>query len=524
MSKDLWQVFERTANQFGDRNAIVQADRRLTFSELRHRALSIAAWLTDRGLKRHDRVLLWLENSPEAVAAMLGVWAARGIPAMLDVSSSPPVHFQHAIESVQPKFVLCAGPGTTLDEACPVASVTVEAIPEITQQVDLRSPALPTDPASIVFTSGSTGPPKGVVQSHGNLIRACRTVGRYLGLTAADRILCPVSFSSDYGYGQLLSAMALGAVLVLPEKLNAFAVCEAIEEHRPTVLPDISNNFAYYFRGISPFRQLDLSPLRIVSNTGGRIPAPVLEEMMDAFGHCRLFLNYGLTESYRTSYLPPELVRERPTSIGKAIPGVDVVIMRDDGTPAGPDEEGEIVHRGDYLFLGYWNQPVATAMALQPDPLMPSACPHAKPALFTGDYGHMDADGFLYFHGRRDRMLKSMGVRVSPGEVEDILLKSGLVREAAVFGIQHDVINDEVCAAIVPAPGAEDVERSLKEYARTGMSKYMTPRRYLIYDSLPRTHTSKTDYHTLQQEASRPDSAKTACGSSIGFDRIARPF
>src|SRR5262249_51876884 len=148
----------------------------------------------------------------------------------------------------------------------------------------------------------------------------------------------------------------------------------------------------------------------------------------------------GLTETYRTSYLDPAAVRERRTSIGRAIPGVDIVILRDDGTPAAPGESGQIVHRGDYLALGYWNDPEATACALRPDPLAPPGCPTPPLSFYTGDLGHFDADGFLYYDGRRDRLIKSMGVRVSPDEVEQIIHASGLLIEAAVFSRAHEML------------------------------------------------------------------------------------
>jgi len=512
MSEDLWRVFEQTCNRMSGRDAIVQGDRSSRFSWWHHRAQAYAAWLIGHGLNRHDRVLLWMENSTEMAAALLGIWAARGIAAILDISS-PAIHFRHALRSINPEVVVCFRHDTLPIDDCPVPVVSIDEIPHQPRLTHLPAPALSTDPASIVFTSGSTGPPKGVVQSHGNLIRACRTVGRYLRLTAKDRILCPVPWSFDYGYGQLLSTALLGAVQVLPTKIDPFAICKAIDEHQPTVLAGAPNLFTYFFRGVAPFRDLDLSPIGIVTNTGGKIPGAILDEMTGVFGHSRIFLNYGLTESYRTSYLDPELVRERPTSIGKPVPGVDVALVRDDGTLAEPDEEGEIVHRGDFLFLGYWNDPEATATALRPDPLAPSACPPAFPALFTGDYGHKDRDGFLYFHGRRDQMLKSMGMRVSAGEVEDLLHRSGVVREVAVFGVEHDLIGDEVWAAVVPADGVENAPTQLKNYARTVMSQNMTPRRYLVRPSLPRTHTGKVDYLRLKQEAGRSPSAMAAGGS-----------
>jgi acyl-CoA synthetase (AMP-forming)/AMP-acid ligase II len=191
-------------------------------------------------------------------------------------------------------------------------------------------------------------------------------------------------------------------------------------------------------------------------------------------------------------------VAERPTSIGRAIPGVEVAILRDDGTEAGPDEIGEIVHRGEFVFLRYWGDPEATARARRPDPLAPEAGRDSAPALFTGDLGRMDADGFLYFEGRRDHMIKSMGVRVSPVEVEELLLASGLVEEAAVFGIPHPVNGQEVCAAVVSQAPPEETRKALVRFARQEMSAYMIPRRYLLLDSLPRTSSGKVDYPALR--------------------------
>ena len=274
------------------------------------------------------------------------------------------------------------------------------------------------------------------------------------------------------------------------------------------MLPGLPSWFTYLLRGVSPLGSTDLSSLRVVTNTGGSIPAPVLEDMLGVFAHCRIFLNYGLTESYRTSYLDPALIRARPRSIGKGIPGVSVAVLREDSLPAAADEEGEIVHRGAYLCMGYWSDPEASARALRPDPLAPAGCPAPRPALFTGDYGHMDADGFLYYHGRRDHLLKSMGVRVSPGEVEELLHGSGLVREVAVFGRPHDLIGDEVWAAVVPRDDdADAVMARLRAHARRVMSPYMQPRRYLVKASLPRTPSGKIDYPALRDEAGRAPSA-----------------
>jgi acyl-coenzyme A synthetase/AMP-(fatty) acid ligase len=338
-----------------------------------------------------------------------------------------------------------------------------------------------------------------VTQSHGNLLRGCLAVSGYLGLTPEDRILCTVPWSFDYGYGQLLTSALQGVTLILPSVNNPIDMCEAIERHRPTVLAGVPSVFTYLLRGVSPFRTTDLSSIRTVTNTGGRVPPPILEELFAMLPQAQFFLNYGLTETYRTSCLDPSLARQRPASIGKPIPGVDVAIVREDGSIAAANEVGEIVHRGDYVFLGYWNHSDATAKTLRPDPLAPAGS--SARAVFTGDLGYRDEEGFLFFAGRRDHLLKSMGVRVGPGDVEDLLYRSGLVKEAAVVGRKHELLGDEVCAFVVPLDDVENAAFQLGQYARRAMSPYMVPRRFFILSELPKTANRKIDYPTLRHLA-----------------------
>ncbi len=495
MTRCLWSSLVETARRDPGRVAFMHADDEVTFGQWLQRAHDYAAWLRASGLRPGDRVIAMLPNSAEMAALMFGVWGAEGIVVLLS-DDAPGAHIDHAIGMVDPKWVFAEDeraehiPANLRRRAGDVGHDMGDSIPDSPRDLDR--------PASIVFTSGSTGLPRGVVQSHGNLVRGCHAVGRRLGLVADDRIICPIRWSFDYGYGQLLSSALLGCTHVLPNAVSAAAICAAIERHRPTVLPGMPSLFAFLLQGLSPFRGCDLSSLRLATNTGGTIPRSVLDDLVDVLEHCDIALNYGLTESYRTTCLDPTLIRDHPDSIGTPIDGVSIAVLRDDLTPCEVHEEGEIVHRGDYVFLGYWNDPEATARTRRPDPLSSTDAP----ALFTGDYGHLDEHGLLYFHGRRDRLLKSMGVRVSPEEIERSLLDSGLVREAAVFGQSHDLLGDEVWAAVVPRDDTPVTTAALSAYARQTMSTYMAPRRYLIKASLPRTTTGKTCYESLRREAS----------------------
>ena len=501
-----WDALVLRARSEGDRIAIVQGERTLTFGEWLHAAGAFAHWYRRSAGGPRGRVLLWMDSSPAMAIAIVGLWKAGAIVVLMDPKSKA-AQFEHAVRTVSPVAIVCDDPSAvpSFDLGVPIVAFC---------SIDVQTPSdvdraghssLPTDPASIVFTSGSTGRPKGVTQSHGNLIRACDAVTGYLGLSAADRILCCVPWSFDYGFGQLLSTLMRGSTQILPTALNPFAICEAIAQHRPTVLAGIPSLFTYLLRGVSPFRETDLSSIRTITNTGGKIPQPIFEELLHLLEDRTIFLNYGLTETYRTAFLDPSLARLKPNSVGRAIPGVDIVILREDGTVANPMEVGQIVHRGDYICLGYWNDPEATAKAVRPDPLAVPGCPGDAKALYTGDYGYADEEGFLYFVGRRDAQLKSMGVRVSPLEVEEILYASGMVEEVAVVGKAHELLGDEIWAVVVPKPGvrAEDIVSRLTAYSRGAMSPYMMPRRYLAKGEMPKTTTGKIDYRAIKTDVER---------------------
>ncbi len=510
MTANLWEAFNRTVNTGPERIALLHGDRAITFAELRNRAIDYSIALRDtQDVDVSARVLLLMTPGLEMAAAIVGIWALGGI-AVLMVADEHWPHVEHALELTSPKAILSNVENLDSNVSQSVPVLRPSDIPHTGQSAMEAPRIVSTDPASIVFTSGSTGKPKGATQSHGNLIAGCCSVGEYLGLLADDRILCGVPWAFDYGYGQLLSTVVLGVTQVLPEVSNPFAICAAIDAHQPTVLAGIPSLYTYLLQGLSPFRESKIGSFRILMNTGGTIPGPVLNELLSLFPDAQLFLNYGLTETYRSSFLDPKLVRERPDSIGKPIPGVDIVIVRDDGSLADVGEEGEIAHRGDFVFLGYWNNPEASAKALRRDPTLPQGAV-GRPVLFTGDYGMLDADGFLYFRGRRDHQLKSMGVRVSPAEVEELIHASGLVREVAVFGMKHDMLGDEVWAALVAKESVENIRNKVQAYARETMSPYMQPRRFLILEQLPKTRNGKTDYPALSAQAQ-----ETASSSVVG--------
>ena len=494
----LSRIFQSVVREKAEQPALLCGDRTVTYGELNAMANRISADMASRGVVHGARCLIWAANSPELAATMLAAVQLGAIIVLVN-DEAPATHFEHAANLTEPVIAVVAA--QNLETARNTIDVPiVELAPPAGKAGPPQPLALVHDhePASIFFTSGSTGLPKGVVQSHANLLAGCRMVAEHLGLRADDRILCPIPWSFDYGYGQFLSTILLGIAQVLPEARNSFAICDAITRHRPTIFAGLPSIFALLIRGISPIRETDLGSLRLVTNTGGKIAPAIFDELRTIVGQCDISLNYGMTETYRGAGLPVTLTAQKPESVGYAYPGVSIAIIREDGTEAAPGEVGEIVHRGTGVFLGYWGNPEATAKIRRPDPLWTQHGVDPPMAVFSGDLGWKDEDGLLYVKGRRDRLIKSMGVRVSPDEIESLIRKSGLVRDVAVVGVPHELMGEMVVAAITVEDQAETVVKALKGYARDTMSNFMQPRDYCVVDTFPLNPNGKPDLNEVR--------------------------
>ena len=493
----LWRIFDDAAGARTDAAALIRGDRTTSFAELHAMARGASAALAAHGVGPGTRCLMWAGNGPELASAILAVWRLGAIVVLVN-DQAPNSHFLHAATLTAPTLVLVDSANFETAARSPFPVATLRDWRDTADDQIVASCAHADEPASIFFTSGSLGKPKGVVQSHANLLAGCRMVADHLGLQTEDRILCPIPWSFDYGYGQLLSTLLLGVTQILPTDRNPFALCAAIAEQRPTILAGLPSIFALLLRGLSPIRQTDLGSLRLITNTGGKIAPAIFQDMAELFGHCAISLNYGMTETYRSAGLPVELARARPDSVGFAYPGVSIAVIRDDGTEAAPGEEGEIVHRGVGVFLGYWGDAEATARVRRPDPLWQHEGIAPPMTVFSGDIGWRDPEGFLFVKGRRDRLIKSMGVRVSPDEVETLIRNSGLVRDVAVVGLPDDMLGEKVVAAIMRDAANGDPLRALKAYARTSMSSFMQPRDYRLVDAFPLTPNGKPDFTAVR--------------------------
>ena len=500
-----------------DAEALVYGAQCCTYRTLAGQVTAMAALLLARDLQPGERVAVYMEKRIENVAAMFGASAAGCVFVPVNPLLKPDqVAYILADCSVR---LLVTTPErltqlATVLAACPALQavlVTEGAVPstpgpQVLAWNALQAPPaghlphrrIDTDMAAILYTSGSTGAPKGVVLSHRNMVAGAASVADYLGMTASDRLLAVLPLSFDYGLSQLTTAFLRGASVVLMNYLFPKDIVAAVREHRITGLAAVPPLWIALARLAWP---ADTS-LRFITNSGGAMPVVTVEALQQALPHTAIFLMYGLTEAFRSTYLPPAEVARRPGSIGRAIPNAEVLVVRPDGTLCDADEPGELVHRGALVALGYWNDTARTALRFRPAPGQDPALPLPEMAVWSGDTVRRDAEGFLYFVGRSDEMIKVSGYRISPTEVESVLHASGLVSEVAVFGVDDATLGQAIVAVAVADPGLVDRAALLAECKRR-LPAYMVPAQIVLRtEPLPRNPNGKIDRnllrHTLQ--------------------------
>jgi acyl-CoA ligase (AMP-forming) (exosortase A-associated) len=355
-----------------------------------------------------------------------------------------------------------------------------------------------TDVVSILYTSGSTGSPKGVVLSHRNMVTGAHSVASYLGNDQHDRLLAVLPFSFDYGFSQLSTAFHVGASVTLIDYLFPKDVVAACGRGLITGLAGVPPLWLQLADLEWPQQARD--SLRYFTNSGGAMPVATLRKLRAALPKAKPFLMYGLTEAFRSTYLPPEEVDRRPESMGKAIPNAEILVVRPDGTPCAANEPGELVHRGSLVALGYWNDPAKTAERYKPVPNPLPGLVLTEMAVWSGDTVRMDEEGFLYFVGRRDEMIKTSGYRVSPTEIEEVLYATGLVGDAVAVGVPDPALGQAVVIIASPPPaGAQDSAALLAE-CKKRLPLYMVPAAVVWRDNLPRNPNGKFDRPRLAAE------------------------
>jgi acyl-CoA ligase (AMP-forming) (exosortase A-associated) len=501
------------AERTPDAPALHDAASTTSYAQLASQIRAFASGLQTLGVQRGERVAIYLDKRLETVVASFGAPASGAVFVPINPLLKPDqvgyilrdcgvrvlVTSLERARSLQPVLKDCPELAHVVlvgaSEAMPRAA-NAQSIHGWTQLLQCEPRPghriVDIDMVGILYTSGSTGKPKGVVLSHRNMVAGAKSVASYLENRSDDVLLAALPLSFDAGFSQLTTAFHAGASVVLLNYLLPKDVVTAMARHGVTGLTAVPPLWIQLTQITWPAAAS--ARLRYFANTGGRMPLDTLSRLRTTVPTAKPYLMYGLTEAFRATYLPPEEVDRRPDSIGKAIPNSEILVLREDGTPCAPDEPGELVQRGALVAQGYWNDHAKTAERFRPLPGRDGGFVLPEMAVFSGDTVRRDADGFLYFIGRKDEMIKSSGYRISPNEVEEVIYASEAVGECAAFGVPHPTLGEAV-VVVTTSRGDQAVEPSaLAALCRERLPAYMVPTEFEVRDGpLPRNANGKID-------------------------------
>ena len=509
-------AFASTRN--AGRPAVTFGGESLTYAELQTLVSDFAAALVRLGVGKSERVGIYLEKRFETVIAAFGAAAAGTTFVPLNPLLKPE-QVGYILRDCNVRALVSSPERLELLDstlrACPdirhvvsVGRASVSTMPEIAthswseflggERCAVHR-VIDSDMAAILYTSGSTGRPKGVVLSHRNMVAGAKSVATYLENQPDDTLLSALPLSFDAGFSQLTTAFHVGARVVLLNYLLPRDVLKTLEREKITGLTAVPPLWIQLSQLQWP--AMITTHLRYIANTGGRMPLATLRSLRAMLPNTKPYLMYGLTEAFRSTYLPPEEVDRRPDSIGKAIPNAEILVMRQDGSECGPDEPGELVHRGALVGMGYWNDAEKTAERYKALPCRASGLVLPEVAVFSGDTVRRDAEGFLYFIGRNDEMIKTSGYRVSPTEIEEALYSTQLIDEAAAFGVPHPVLGQAIVVVATPRNANGVSNEMLLTECRNHLPAFMVPARIEIRTGpLPRNPNGKIDRKSLAGE------------------------
>lgn len=512
------EFLEQSAEKFPDKTALICEGQRLTFLELEGASNSLAHGFRAHGLGRQDRVAIFLEPCAEAVSAIFAALKAGGVFTVINpqvkarkieyilndcrakILFTDSIHLA-GMAAVLPslsnlKLVIITDHEYIKREIFPPLGPKVVSYAEILGAYPSVRPArmsIDIDLASLIYTSGSTGIPKGVMLTHLNMVAAAESIIQYLENTADDIILDALPLSFDYGLYQVLMAFKFGGTIILEMSfLYPYKTIELMIKEKVTGFPIVPTMAAVLF-GLKKLEEYDFSSLRYITNTGQSLPVQYIGKLQKLFPRAKIYSMYGLTECKRVSYLPPEEIQKRPASVGKAMPNTEAYIVDENGRRvAEPGVTGELVVRGSHVMKGYWNLPEETEKVLKPGPL-----PDEK-VLYTGDLFRMDEEGFLYFVARKDDMIKVAGGRVSPKEIENVLYERPEIDEAAVIGVNHEILGQAVKAFVVLKAGCSLTTEDILKHCASQLENFMVPKFIEFRERLPRSSHGKIDKKELK--------------------------
>lgn len=488
MVQDISPIDHLATRGAPDAAALVDRAGTLDYAALDAEVGRLASWLVARGLAPGDRVASWLAKT--RTACLMPLAAARA--GLIHVPVNP------LLKHGQVAHILGdSGARLLIGNAARLASLGAGDVPEACACVDegqiapgaldVMAPSLrnPMETVAILYTSGSTGRPKGVMLSHANLWLGAIAVADYLALRPSDRTLCVLPLSFDYGQNQLLATWAAGGTVVPLDYLVARDVVRAIERFGASVLAGVPPLWTQLADVAWP--EPVAAQLRVITNSGGRLAVPLVRRLRALFPTAALHSMYGLTEAFRSTSLDPALIDDHPESIGTAIPFAEIMLVRPDGSIAADGEPGELVHAGPLVAQGYWRDAERTALRFR---AAPAASRYGGTAVWSGDTAVRDAEGLLRFVGRDDEMIKTSGNRVSPTEIEEVAIASGLTGEAVAWGVPDPALGQAIMLAVA---GDNAQDAMLRNHLKQELPNFMQPKTIIWHKSLPRNANGKLD-------------------------------
>jgi len=492
------------------KTAAIYNGKEFSYSNLQDSAENLARHLVDTGIEKGDRVAIFMNNSWQCMVSIFGITIAGGVFLVVNPQT----------KASKLNFILTdSGAKIVVSEILLVNELTLalEGLKEVQEiiisggnhqyleYIDFEEVILdnnksttlpkiiPNDLAALIYTSGSTGFPKGVMMTHQSMVFTSWSLIEYLRLTENERIMLVLPLAFDYGLYQLIMSITIGGTLIIEHSFNfPPTIFKQIEQLKPTVFPGVPSIYAMM---IATHKKTGITfdCIQKITNTAAALPAEFISDLKKIFPNALIFKMYGLTECKRVCYLEPELIDKKPTSVGKAIPGTEVFLLSEDGKPVPPGDSGILHVRGPHVMAGYWNNEELSKEMLKPG-LIPG-----ERILCAHDLFKMDEDGFLYFQGRNDDIIKTRGEKVSPIEVENIIYKIGGIKEVAVIGIPDVIIGESIVAFITMHEGLNITEKEIQWNCKSQLETFMVPQRIVFMPEMPKSSNGKIDKKELKK-------------------------
>jgi long-chain acyl-CoA synthetase len=504
-----------SAGRFPGKTALVVKGEEYSYAALEQMSLSLAGELVNCGIKKGDRVAIYMHNSLQCAVSIYGATLAGAVFLVINPQTranklqfilndceaslliSETLHMDEIALALSGahsvKELVLTGEKKLLP---PLSGVKLSFFEELTTTVSVAKlpHIIPNDLAALIYTSGSTGFPKGVMMTHQSMVFTSWSLLQYLRLEEIERIMLMLPLSFDYGLYQLLITITVGGTLIIEQSFTFPAsIYKSIEKNKPTVFPGVPTIYAMMIAS-NKEHGLTFPGIEKVTNTAAALPADFIPELRKIFPNALIFSMYGLTECKRVCYLEPELIDQKPNSVGKAIPGTEVFLLSPEGEPVKPGEAGILHVRGPHIMVGYWNR-----QDLTDEMLKPGRIPREM-VLCTNDWFRMDEDGDLYFQGRNDDMIKSRGEKVSPIEIEKLIYGIKGIREVAVFGKPDTILGESIIACVTLHQDSGLTQKDIMRECITHLELFMVPQSVYILEEMPKSTNGKIDKKALKAE------------------------